>query len=1213
MIKIKKNNKNLNTSNNEEFSSSAAIIDEEAYGNYAELLDAKIKDKDVFNIGIIGPYGSGKSSLIKTYIDTKLKRKKDKKKVITISLANFNSNDDFDDEELHDVDENKKSKNSKSVADKKEGTESNKALKDIDSEIEKSILQQFIFNIGKNKLPFSHIDRVGERSNLSIVLYLASFELFLLFTILSTLKYLDKLTNTIFQSLSFEFYLLITLLLFFVFLFLTLNHFQIKRVSIKSIEAEIGENSKTSILNLFIDEIIYFFKMSKKTIVIIEDLDRFDNLDIFSKLREINFLLNNSEILKSKITFVYLIKDTMFKSSLERAKFFDYVITLMTCLNSSNIKKVINKKINGEQILNENFAHYISYYIDDMRLLINTINDYTIYYKVLNLKNENKNNEKLFSLMLYKNKYPLEFAKLQKEKGEIVEFIRQKRESTLSNEEQIKSKILKLEEEYNKLLEAGISSNESFINLLAGIIVSKKNYNRCSYNNMRCSIFDIKNFKDFDKYTEFYVNVGSYSGPMILTKREIEKELGMDLSYFASLVSNNCDSVLDALVEQINQEKTKLEKIKSISLKEYLTNYANENVPLKDFTRFLIINEYLDENYKIFMNVNYVSGKDDYVTENDKYFIRKMLINEKMNYDYKIDNPEIVINEIDDELFTWNYWYNYDLLNYFIINDCSDNQMFKKRNSALTSLKMFESRSNEFYIETINKEAHLALITNSIILENEHNLSKFIISCSKLSTDKKDKYLKKMFFDNNNNISIIKKQDINCCISEYLSNHNNPIDSFFNEEYCAIFIEIFSELNVHFKNFITDDAELIKKYNVQLKQVVDKNLYEINSNNLKFIEFKLFDSTGFCEGAYFSNAATSIKSVNDYLINNLEKYCNIFIHENLLCYDKENEINIILLDKKLTEEFKNNFIEKLNTKLNYNADYLENIIKQIVNKNKLIANWDNAINLNNRFGISYALEFIENNTESLSKEVLNNENIIDLLCRNAHNIEKFKEYSKAFNCKLEKKYYNDEIEASLVKNKKIDFSQESQEKISWYCNNNYVKTISALFETNSNIFNYFNIIIGYESLVFNIISNCSSKEIKDKIISKLVAYNVTPTIDIACDIFNFMLNSKGKNILPTLFEKIICLNDPRMPEKDKIKLINKYSYIIDDEMFKRILINIDSNIQKIFDVTDSQEFDKNEFARYKLEALSRRKMYEYDYNKDKVIVKKVAIKEEVAA
>lgn len=1209
MIKIKKNNKNLNTPNNEEFSSSAAIIDEEAYGNYAELLDAKIKDKDVFNIGIIGPYGSGKSSLIKTYIDTKLKRKKDKKKVITISLANFNSNDDFDDEELHDVDDNKKSKNSKSVADKKEETESNKALKDIDSEIEKSILQQFIFNIGKNKLPFSHIDRVGGESDFFIALYSTSFGLFLLFTILSTLKYLDKLTNTILQSLSFEFYLLITLLLFFVFLFLTLNHFQIKRVSIKSIEAEIGENSKTSILNLFIDEIIYFFKRSKKNIVIIEDLDRFDNLDIFSKLREINFLLNNSEILKSKITFVYLIKDTMFKSSLERAKFFDYVITLMTCLNSSNIKKVINKKINGEQILNENFSHYISYYIDDMRLLINTINDYTIYYKVLNLKNENKNNEKLFSLMLYKNKYPLEFAKLQKEKGEIVEFIRQKRESTLSNEEQIKSKILKLEEEYNKLSKAGISSNESFINLLAGIILNSINNTTYCRHNPYCNIRHIRNFKNFDNYIEFFID--TRYGPLFLTKREIEKELGMDLSYFASLVSNNCDSVLDALVELINQEKTKLEKIKSISLKEYLTNYANENVPLKDFTRFLIINEYLDENYKIFMNVNYVSGKDDYVTENDKYFIRKMLINEKMNYDYKIDNPEIVINEIDDELFTWNYWYNYDLLNYFIINDCSDNQMFKKRNSALTSLKMFESRSNEFYIETINKEAHLALITNSIILENEHNLSNFIISCSELSTDKKDKYLKKMFFDNNNNISIIKKQDINCCISEYLSNHNNPIDSFFNEEYCAIFIEIFSELNVHFKNFTTNDAELIKKYNVQLKQVVDKNLYEINSNNLKFIEFKLFDSIGFCEGAYFSNAAVSIKSVNDYLINNLEKYCNIFINENLLCSDKENEINIILLDKKLTEEFKKNFIEKINTKLNYNADYLENIIKQIVNKNKLIANWDNAINLNNRFGISYALEFIENNVENLSKEKLNDENMIDLLCKKANDVEKFKEYSKAFNCNFEKKYYKDDINAILVMNKKISLTKD---EIEWYCRNNYIKTIAALFDNDSKVFDYFNLIINYQNIIFYIISNCSNNELKDRIIWEAVTYNIDPTGNIAYDIFyNISNRNRNKNISLILLEKLICLKDSRIPEKDKIKLINKYCPIIDDEIFKRMLINVDSDMQKIFEVTSKQEFDKKEFTKNKLDLLVRKNMYKYDEDDDKIIIEKISIKEEVAA
>lgn len=1212
---MQKNNKNLNTSNNEEFSSSAAIIDEKAYGNYAELLDAKIKDKNVFNIGIIGPYGSGKSSLIKTYIDIKLKRKKDKKKVITISLANFNSNDDFDDEELHDVDDNKKLKNSKSVADKKEGLENNKALKDIDSEIEKSILQQFIFNIGKNKLPFSHIDRVGGRSNFSIVLFLASFELFLLFIILSTLKYLNKLTNAILQSLSFEFYFLITILSLSIFLFLILKQYQIKRVSIKSIEAEIGENSKASILNLFIDEIIYFFKRSKKTIVIIEDLDRFDNLDIFSKLREINFLLNNSEILKNKITFVYLIKDTMFKSSLERAKFFDYVITLMTCLNSSNIKKVINKTIKGEQILNENFAHYISYYIDDMRLLKNTINDYSIYYKALNLKNENKNNEKLFSLMLYKNKYPLEFAKLQKEKGEIVEFIRQKRESTLSNEEQIKSKILKLEEEYNKLSEAGISSNEDFINLLVGIIVSNKRY-RTNYAADRCcNIRNIKNYRDFDKYAEFYVDVStydSYGNAMFSTKSEIESKLDMNLSYFTALVSDNYNSILDSLSELINQEKYKLDKIKSISLKEYLLDYDNENIHLNDFTRFLIINEYLDDNYKMYMNINYVSGNDDYISENDKLFIRKMLINEATDYEYKIDNPEIVINEMSEELFIRDYWYNYDLLNSFIIN-IHNKQILKKINFALDSLKISKKSAKNFYVKVVNTETHLALITNSIILENEHNLSKFIISCSELSTDKKDKYLKKMFFDNIDNVSIIDKQDKDLCITKYLSNHNNPIDSFFNDEYYSTTVKIFISLNICFKNFTTNNMELIKKYNVQLKQVVENNLYEINSSNLKFIEFKLFNLIGFCEGAYFSNAATSIKSVNDYLINNLEKYCNIFINENILCSDKQNEINIILLNDKLTEEFKKNFIEKLNTKLNYNynINYPENIIKQLVNKNKLIANWDNAISLNNRFGISYALEFIENNVENLSKEKLNDENMIDLLCKNANDVEKFKEYSKAFNCNFEKKYYKDDINAILVMNKKISLTKD---EIEWYCRNNYIKTIAALFDNDSKVFDYFNLIINYQNIIFYIISNCSNNELKDRIIWEAVTYNIDPTGNIAYDIFyNISNRNRNKNISLILLEKLICLKDSRIPEKDKIKLINKYCPIIDDEIFKRMLINVDSNMQKIFEVTSKQEFDKKEFTKNKLDLLVRKNMYKYDEDDDKIIIEKISIKEEVAA
>ena len=72
---------------------------------------------------------------------------------------------------------------------------------------------------------------------------------------------------------------------------------------------------ENSIFNQHLDEILYFFQCTKYNTVIIEDLDRFDTPDIFLKLRELNFLLNQSNIIERKIKFVYAIKDDMFKDA----------------------------------------------------------------------------------------------------------------------------------------------------------------------------------------------------------------------------------------------------------------------------------------------------------------------------------------------------------------------------------------------------------------------------------------------------------------------------------------------------------------------------------------------------------------------------------------------------------------------------------------------------------------------------------------------------------------------------------------------------------------------------------------------------------------------------------------------------------------------------------------------------------------------------------
>ncbi len=84
------------------------------------------------------------------------------------------------------------------------------------------------------------------------------------------------------------------------------------------------ELKEVSGLNKHIDEIIYFFEATDKNILVIEDLDRFNSTELFSKLREVNFIINNSPKIKDKkvVKFIYAIKDDVFTKNLNRTKFF---------------------------------------------------------------------------------------------------------------------------------------------------------------------------------------------------------------------------------------------------------------------------------------------------------------------------------------------------------------------------------------------------------------------------------------------------------------------------------------------------------------------------------------------------------------------------------------------------------------------------------------------------------------------------------------------------------------------------------------------------------------------------------------------------------------------------------------------------------------------------------------------------------------------------
>ena len=84
--------------------------------------------------------------------------------------------------------------------------------------------------------------------------------------------------------------------------------------------------------------------MTKYNVVFIEDVDRFNTSEIFVKLRELNTLLNNYDLIKRRIVFVYAIKDDMFNDQ-DRTKFFDFIIPIIPIINSTNSGEKLLEKL----------------------------------------------------------------------------------------------------------------------------------------------------------------------------------------------------------------------------------------------------------------------------------------------------------------------------------------------------------------------------------------------------------------------------------------------------------------------------------------------------------------------------------------------------------------------------------------------------------------------------------------------------------------------------------------------------------------------------------------------------------------------------------------------------------------------------------------------------------------------------------------------------
>lgn len=974
--------------------STAPICDKEKYGDYADILHQQVRASDVYNIGIIAPYGAGKSSLIKTYKDTKYNRFK-RKRVTTISLANFNASND-------------------------EITNSNgnyvSHIQDIECSVEKSILQQFIYKVNKSKLPHSRLDRIDNRHwwlSILIALMMTATIALVCCGVLECLKILPLSSGQ-----NFYYIFGASVISVLCLLFLLLYSHRLNKISVKDIETEICGSENTSVLNTFIDELIYYFKKTKTEIVVVEDLDRFNDTNLFAKLREISFLINNSEIVKQKVTFIYAVKDDLFKNEKDRAKFFDYIISLVPVLSFTNARKLLDneiKKLCKEDMwLPESYVYEVSHFITEMRILKNVINDYITYYKILKINdfNQKDRNIKLFSLVLYKNLRPADFAELQFGKGKLAEVFKSKEKQDASDIEKLREEISELESRITRAKDIKINSLANFKSLIKGMILDNNEPSSpgVDYHNIK-SLTSFKNITGGLTYDQYY----TYR----CTIKSLESKLGDSLENIEQAILDKEKQSIININSNIEAKRLQIKKLINFSMREFLK--LHENFIEDDLINFLLVNGYIAEDYKEFI----AHIDQDFLSSGDSEVVRNILAKRTIEYGKKVDNPINVILEIQPERFTDKYVLNYDLVKCLLqFKEDKDDIILKKQN-LIEFLSLLDLSAKDFITNYLNDGQDINLLIKEVVLKNK-DITSFILQSDEINDENKDIFVCGLFINFTSEQVITQNKD--GILKEFLICNKNVIDKIgvANKQ---LFKAVALKLNIKFRYLMCNS------HNYEMANfLVQNHLYEINYNNLEFIACTLKSVVK----EDFENAILSaIYDIDDvtvvnYINENLNKVISVVLNSSKNYEESQETLELVLKSGKLPLELCKKFIDKQNRSYNFYDSIDKDILQYLFDNNKIAATWENII-LSKKSGLitlTGILDYINKNATELGRQSLENKELILMLCNNIEypTLKGFSEFSKAFDIELNvSEIDKDAICAILVENE-IILSNESNLK-----------------------------------------------------------------------------------------------------------------------------------------------------------------------------------------
>lgn len=910
------------------------------YGPVEDIAN-KLGDENVRNIALTGPYGSGKSSVLRT-----LMRDYPKAEYLSISLATLE--DDTLYKDLIDKDKEGQQKGEKEKGFQKEKDE-------INHLIEYSILQQIIYKEKASKLRQSRLKRIQDIRLPKALIFAGLIVLAVIATIvLFEPKFLmvESLRSIFSCSIVWEkvwdflcvVYLVGISIFFIGKIFVATYNSKVNKLNFKDGEISIAEN--TSVFNKHLDEIIYFFEVTKYNVVIIEDLDRFETTHIFLKLRELNQLLNSSNSVGRRIVFIYAVRDDIFNDT-NRTKFFDYITTVIPVINYSNAKDMLLNALqqHGVADISESTCKELGLYIDDMRMLYNIVDEYIQYRSKLGTGLEARC---LLGMIVYKNYFPRDFSSLHNRGGDVYKIISNKRKYQNELLESLRQKKEELDkqlafEKSRYLSTTGRELRALYVNMY--MLQTRYKIINFVSKNEKCSPQElIENEKLFQKlmdnnFNSYETHILQHSGfsstkteTLGISFEKIEKQVDPNYSYLQRLnFENKIIQKLSINIEKISDDISTCEQkpLDQLLSSSDIKAFQDDISKIEDKNRlieFLLKKGYINEYYYDYISYFYPAT----LTPDDKEFITDLRVGRKKDYNYQLIKIDSVIEELTDELYSKAGILNISLVKYFADHTTSSDEMSSKLDRVIRSIVKHKEKDfvYAFYSECDNCNVFFARL-----FQKWKMLYKECLHNGKETNKEKHKLLFEAFM-RYANLDDISKNNLD--FDSQISARFGLINERLNKIGLKKIETYIQNRNLKFKDLISQS--LNPEF---MKFIIDGCHFERNKQNLlsivSFLNPDLLQSykaAGMTTIRRLGNAALA-----DDMENNLPEYIGCFPEESI---EESEESLLYIINNSEIDNFVEAYLDKQRNRITDLSDIPDNDKKRLALKTNVVEpKWEN--------------------------------------------------------------------------------------------------------------------------------------------------------------------------------------------------------------------------------------------------------------------------------